>query len=123
MKSKIINMAEKMKDAEDLKLEALFQSDGIPDDGFSVRIEKQIRRKVWVRRLTLPIAALIGGSIAIKPLSGLVAALLNFASVLPLEKAAALNNVAISGLPSPALLLMGSVLVIVALFAGRFIED
>ena len=58
-------MVDRMKDAEDLKLESLFASDPIADGGFSTRIEKRIRRQLWVRRLALPVALIIGGSIAV----------------------------------------------------------
>ena len=76
-------MVDRMKDTEDRKLESLFAFDAILDAGFSARIEKRIRRQLWVRRLALPIAVLIGGAIAVKPLAGLVTSLMNFVSVLP----------------------------------------
>lgn len=56
-----------MKDREDMKLEALFRSGTIRDDGFSERVVRRIRRRVWIRRWTLPIAMAIGGLIAAKP--------------------------------------------------------
>ena len=69
MKSKIINMAEKIKDAEDRLLESLFESPPLADDGFSTGIVRKINRQMWFRRLTLPFAAVIGGVIAFKPLA------------------------------------------------------
>ncbi len=60
-------MADAMKDAEDLMLEKLLASEPIADDGFSDRIVARVRRRLWFRRLTLPIAAAIGTSIAAKP--------------------------------------------------------
>ncbi len=74
MKSKIINMADKIKDAEDLLLESMFRSEPIDDDGFSGRIVSRIRRHIWLRRLALPIAMLAGAAIAVKPLMQLIAA-------------------------------------------------
>ena len=74
MKSKIINMADKIKDAEDLLLESMFRSESIDDDGFSGRIVSRIRRRIWLRRLALPIAMLAGAAIAIKPMMQLIAA-------------------------------------------------
>ena len=56
MTSKIINMAEHIKDDADRMLESMFASDPVPDDGFSVRVVRKVRRRIWVRRLTLPIA-------------------------------------------------------------------
>ena len=61
-------MAEKTKDAEDTLLESLFLAEPIEDAGFSDRIVGRIRRGIWLRRLTLPVAMLIGAAIAIKPL-------------------------------------------------------
>ena len=68
MTSKIINMAEKIRAAEDQLLESMFRIEAIDDDGFSARIVGRIRRGIWLRRLTLPIAMLIGGAIAINSL-------------------------------------------------------
>jgi len=66
--SKIINMAEKIKDAEDRLLESMFRSEPIEDAGFSNRIVARIRRGIWIRRLALPVAMLVGAAIVIKPL-------------------------------------------------------
>lgn len=67
MTSKIINMAEKMKDAEDRLLESMFSSQVIADDGFSRRVVTRIRRRLWVQRLAVPVALIVGGAIALKP--------------------------------------------------------
>ncbi len=67
MISKIINMAEKIKDAEDRLLESMFQSDSVADNGFSDRVVRQIRRQMWIRRLALPVAMVAGAAIAVKP--------------------------------------------------------
>ena len=68
-------MAEKMRDNEDRLLESMFRSEPINDDGFSNRIITRIRRRIWLRRLALPIAMLAGAAIAIKPLLQVVAVL------------------------------------------------
>ncbi|MGI9199501.1 MAG: DUF5056 domain-containing protein [Woeseiaceae bacterium] len=62
-------MAEKIQDAEDRLLDEMFQADGteITDDGFSDRVVRRIRRQMWVRRLALPIAMIVGAAIALKP--------------------------------------------------------
>ncbi len=83
MTSKIINMAEKLKDAEDRLLESMFASEPIADDGFSSRVVTRIRRRIWLRRLALPVAMLIGGAIAIKPASQLVVAAAKLLTVVP----------------------------------------
>ena len=83
MTSKIINMAEKLRDAEDRMLESLFASEPIADDGFSQRVVGRIRRRIWIRRLALPIAIIIGGAIAIKPASQLVLAASKLLTIVP----------------------------------------
>lgn len=60
-------MAEKMRTAEDHMLETMFQPDVIADNGFSERALRRIRRQLWVRRLALPVAMIIGTAIAARP--------------------------------------------------------
>jgi hypothetical protein len=76
-------MAEKLKDAEDRLLESMFRAEKIADDGFSRRVLTRIRRRLWVRRLALPVAMLIGGAIALKPASQLVVAASKVLTVVP----------------------------------------
>ena len=83
MTSKIINMVEKLKDAEDRFLESIFQSESIADDGFSQRVVTRIRRRIWLRRLALPVAVLVGGLIAVKPAWQLVSAASKLLSTVP----------------------------------------
>jgi hypothetical protein len=68
LKSKIINMADRLKDEADLKLEALFRTELVQDNGFSGRVVSRVRRQMWVERLSLPTAFVIGAMIAAKPL-------------------------------------------------------
>ncbi|VUX55978.1 protein of unknown function [uncultured Woeseiaceae bacterium] len=70
-------------DSEDLKLEALFRSEPVLDDGFSVRIVSRVRRRMWVRRLSLPTAFAIGAIIAAKPLAQLVSLVPKLVSIVP----------------------------------------
>ena len=112
-------MAEKIKDTEDRLLESMFESLPIADDGFSVKVVRKIRRRLWLRRLMLPAAASIGGMIAFKPLAGLVATLANFTSLVPDEY---LNTVA-SALPQLQMLVMGAMLLAVCLLGLRALED
>ena len=85
MTSKIINMVDKLRDAEDRMLETMFQSESIADDGFSRRVVARIRRQLWIRRLALPVAMLIGGAIAIKPVSQLLIATSKLLTAVPEE--------------------------------------
>jgi hypothetical protein len=76
-------MTDKLKDAEDRLLEAMFRPEPTADEGFSRRVVARIRSRVWLRRLALPAAILVGGSIALKPLLDLAAAATALLSVLP----------------------------------------
>lgn len=108
-----------MKDSDDLKLEALFASERIADDGFSDRVVSRIRRRLWVRRWTLPIAVLIGGLIAAKPASDVLLAMGRVATALPGD----LTSVSLDSLPSATLFVLGGSLVgIMALLIG-LLED
>lgn len=79
MISKIINMAEHLKDEDDRRLEQLFAIEPIADGDFSSKIlrkiHRRLRRRQWIRRLSLPVAILAGSTIAAKPLLGFVAVL------------------------------------------------
>ena len=123
MKSVIINMADRMKDTEDHKLESLFASNPIADDGFSKRIEKRIRRQLWVRRLALPVALMIGGAIAVKPLANLLTALVRFMSVLPDNVSGNLGVVSSIDLPQMSTVMLGGMLVLGAVMIMRMLED
>jgi len=76
-------MAEKLKDAEDRLLEAMFRSEPVADEGFSDRVVSRIRRRLWVQRLALPVAMLVGGAVAIKPATQLVIAASKLLTVVP----------------------------------------
>jgi hypothetical protein len=89
LKSKIINMADKTSDAIDRLLASAFAAEPIADDGFSDRIVTKLRRRIWVRRLALPVAVLVGAAIAAKPALQLVYALLPLLNVVPVELASA----------------------------------
>ncbi len=104
MTLKIINMAEKLRDAEDRWLESMFAAEPIADDGFSRRVVGRIRRRIWIRRLALPVAMLVGGVIALKPASQLLLAVSKLLTVVPQDVVVApaewlpqMQGVAISG--------------------------
>ncbi len=119
MTSKIINMAERIKDEEDRLLETMFASEPIADDGFSAVIMRRIRRKMLLRRLSLPLAALIGGAIAFKPL----VALAGLGQQLLLQLPDELVTGAADSLPTLQLVVTGGLLLLVAVMAMSMIED
>ncbi len=120
MTSKIINMAEQIKDAEDRLLESMFASEPIADDGFSKRVVKQVRRRMWLRRVTLPVAALIGLTIAFKPVAGLVTLISQVVQGLPDGMVAS----ATASLPTVQLIITGALIMLVAVFSvTMLVED
>ena len=116
-------MAEKIKDAEDRLLESLFESAPIADDGFSAKVVGKIRRRLWLRRLTLPVAAVIGGAFAIKPLAGLAMTIANLSSsmssLVPEELVSATSEI----VPQAPLVVLGAMLLAACMVGLRAIED
>ena len=119
MKSKVINMADKTSDAQDRMLESVFHSAPIPDDGFSDRIVFRIRRRIWVDRLALPVAALIGAAFALKPATQLVVALLPLLNVMPAD----LVNAPMQFLPQLQTIGLGGMIFAAAIALYKVIEE
>jgi len=117
--SKIINMAEKTKDEEDRLLESMFASEPIADDGFSRRIVTRIRRRLWVQRLALPIAMLVGGAIAVKPAAQLVIAVSRVLTVVPQGA----FDIPTSWIPQLQIIVLGAMLLGAALLGMRMLEE
>ena len=110
---KIIYMAERLKDREDVRLEALFRSEPLEDDGFSERVVSRIRRGIWIRRWTLPLAVLIGGLIAAKPAAQVLLAMAEILTVLPED----VRTFELDSLPQVTTFIFGGTLVgLIALF-------
>jgi hypothetical protein len=89
LKSKIINMADKTSDAMDRLLASAFRAEPIADDGFSAKVVSTIRRRIWVNRLALPVAVVVGAAFAFKPALQIINALLPLLNVVPVEIASA----------------------------------
>jgi hypothetical protein len=117
--SKIINMAERIKDETDRLLDSMFASEPVADDGFSARIVKKVRRRIWVRRLTLPVATLIGGLIAFKPLTEMVRVVAGLTTLIPDDILGA-SDVIVPQLP---MLVLGAMLLATVLVGLRTLED
>ena len=108
-----------MRDEIDERLAALLRPERIADDGFSDRITRRIRRRVWVRRLTIPVAAVLGGAVALNPLASMVALLFEFLRSLPFDFVATTTG----WLPSAPLIASGGLLLIVMLLGLRVIDE
>ena len=89
MTSQVINMVDRMKDDEDLALEAMFAAEPIADDGFSDRVLARIRRRLWLRRLALPVAATAGIALAFRPALDTLTARRGLIPQLPADRVAA----------------------------------
>lgn len=118
----IIYMADKMKDTEDLKLEALFRFEAVQDDGFSVKIMSRVRRRIWVSRLALPTAIVIGASIAAKPIMELIRVLPKIVGIVP---QGLLNSVElpIASIFQGPTIVFGIAALGATLLIGRMLED
>jgi len=119
--SKIINMAERLKDSEDLKLEALFRSEPVLDDGFSVRIVSRVRRRMWIRRLSLPTAIAIGAIIAAKPLMQLANLVPKLVSIIP-QSLASVFDLQLGGMFQGTTITLGIMLLAAMLMIGRMLD-
>ncbi len=119
----IINMADKMKDAEDLKLEALFKSESIADAGFSTRIEKRMRRQLLINRFALPVAILIGGLIAFKPMIDLLSAFSHWLVISPEAVSKYVSLLVTPNLSSMPLVWLGGLIVLGFVMFPRMLED
>jgi hypothetical protein len=96
-------MAERLKDKDDAKLEALFRSEPIEDDGFSDGVVSRVRRGILIRRFTLPAAVLIGGLIAAKPAAQLLLAMAEILTVIPQD----IRTVQLDSLPQMTTFILG----------------
>ena len=112
-------MAERLKDKEDKVLESLFASEPVPDNGFSASVMSRLRRRLWLRRLTLPAAFLIGGAVALKPLSQLA---ITFGRLLEILSAD-VGGLSIGAIPQSTTFLLGALLLVAVMMITKFLED
>jgi len=115
-------MAERLKDEGDRKLEALFSLAPVRDDGFSVRVVSGIKRRLWVRRLSLPVAFVTGGALSIKPMLQLAGAMPGLLGSIP-DGLLNLDKLPISSLPQMSTIMMGAALLVVVMMFGRMLEE
>lgn len=115
-------MAEHMRDQDDEMLSQLFASEPIADDGFTQAIVRRIRRQLWLERLLLPTAGVVGAALAYQPLTELLRAFVEFEParrLVQIDQPIASMTEFLSG---PNLLLTGLVLV-AGIFAYQLAED
>ena len=112
-------MADKMSDREDELLTSLFAAAPVADDGFSDRVMRRLRFQLWVRRLTLPLAALIGFGVAINPLLELLALMPSLAGLVP----AGWSTGWLSMLPDAQTLVIGGMILVAGLGTLQLFDD
>lgn len=122
MELKIINMADRLKDKDDQRLESLFSTESISDGDFSVRVVSRIRRRIWVRRLALPVAFVIGIVFGAKHLLQLAQIIPGLLDSIPVA-ALGVDRLPIDGLPSLSTIIMGAALLATVMMIGRMLED
>ena len=115
-------MAERLKDEADTALESLFGSEPVRDEGFSLRVAARVRRQMWVRRLSLPVAFLIGIVVSAKPLLQLANALPNLLGSVPLG-GINMDQLPISSIPQSSTMVLGVMLLAAVLMASRMLEE
>ena len=116
-------MVDRLKDKEDLKLEAIFRSEPIADGGFSRRVVARVRRQMWMRRLAMPVAFLVGSAIAFKPLSQLLTSLFGVLSFIPRTVGESASVLPLDQLPQLSTLWMAGMVVVGAMMAGRLLQE
>jgi len=115
-------MADRLKDDADFKLESLFRSQPVQDDGFSVKVVARVRRRIWVQRLAMPVAITIGTLIAAKPLSQLASAIPSLLTIVP-DSLGYLDTLPLSSLPQNSTVIFGAMLLFAVMMVGRMLED
>ena len=115
-------MAERLKVEEDLKLEALFRSEPVQDDGFSVNVVSRVRRQMWVQRLSLPAAFVIGAIFAAKPFIQFVEFIPQIVGMVP-QGVASIVDLPLDGMPQLSTIVLGVMLLAVTMMIGRILED
>lgn len=112
-------MVDRLKDNEDRRLESLFRSDPVPDAGFSRKVMSRIRRRIWIRRLALPTAFVIGAAIALKPLSQLVVAFSQLLTLIPAD----FGGLSLDIIPQASTILLGAMLLAAMSMVTKMLAD
>ncbi len=115
-------MAERLKSEEDKWLESMFELQSVRDDGFSRQIVTRIRRRMWVRRLALPIAFVVSIALSTKPLIQLSSVAPELVRAIGLELLK-LDSLPLDTFPQLSTVILGAALLVVAMLLGRVFED
>jgi hypothetical protein len=118
-------MAERLQDEADKMLESLFRSEPVRDDGFSVNVVKRVRRKMWIQRLSMPVAMAIGVAIAAKPLVQLATAIPNLMTAVPTSVGSVANieGISLGSLPQTSTIILGLVLLGAIMMVSQLLEE
>jgi len=100
-------------------LESMFASEPVADNGFSVGVVKKVRRRIWLRRLTLPTATLVGALIAFKPLTQLVTVIAGLAQMIPQD----VVDTSALVVPQLPMLVLGAMLLGAFMLGVRMLEE
>ena len=112
-------MADKIKDAQDRMLDSMFASDPIADNGFSNRVVRRIQRRLWLRRLSMPIAIVLGLALAFQPAMDLLQALAGLLDTIPTH----IISVPVGWIPKLQNVVLAGMLVVTGIFGLRMLED
>jgi hypothetical protein len=93
LKSNIINLGDYRMDDDDRRLQALFAHPPLDDNGFSERVVRKLERRIRLRQLIVPFAALVGGVISAGPALQLINRLTSEVQVASAAMAGASANV------------------------------
>ena len=97
----------------------MFVAVPVADVGFSISVVRKLSGRLWLRRLTLPVAAAIGALFAVKPLAGLVKALAGLSVLIPQD----LVSTTMSMIPQAQVIVLGAMLLAACLLGLRTLVD
>ena len=112
-------MVDRLKDTEDKLLESLFRLDPVEDNGFSLKLISRIKRRIWIRRLTLPAAFVVGAAIAVKPLSQLAVTFSKLLTLIPTN----FGSLSLSNFPQFSTVILGGLLLVGMMMVTKMLEE
>ena len=112
-------MVDRLKDNEDKLLKSLFRSDPVLDNGFSLKVISEIKRRIWIRRLTLPAAFVVGAAIAVKPLSQLAVTFSKLLTLIPTN----VGSLSLGNLPQTSTVILGGLLLAGMIMVTNMLEE